>query len=155
MAVFEWLEATPLAVWVRGADTVWAFPMILTLHTFGLGLLVGASAVIDLRLLGIGQHVPLAPLRMLFRVMWAGFWLSLVTGSALFVAYATMRGTSPVFYAKLLFVCLGVSTVVLIRRTASDAPADVPAAAPVRLLALLSLVAWTAAITTGRLLAYL
>ena len=61
----------------------------------------------------------------------------------------------PVFYAKLLFVFLGVSSVVLIKRSVFDVPVDVAAAAPVKLLALLSLVAWTAAITTGRLLAYL
>ena len=155
MDVFGWVEAMPFSAWVRGADTIWAFPMILTLHTFGLGLLVGSSAVIDLRLLGICGRFPLAPLRVLFRVMWTGFWLSLLTGSMLFAAYATMRGSSPVFYAKLLFVFLGVSSVVLIKRSVFDVPVDVAAAAPVKLLALLSLVAWTAAITTGRLLAYL
>jgi len=153
--MFEWLEATSLSVWVREAQTIWAFPMILTLHTFGLALLVGGSVVIDLRLLGIGRQMPVAPLRMLFRVVWAGFWLSLITGSTLFAAYATMRGTSPVFYAKLLFVALGVSTVVLIRRAVFDVPAEIAAAGSVKLMALLSLAAWTAAITTGRLLAYL
>ena len=153
--MFEWLEATSLSVWVREAQTIWAFPMILTLHTFGLALLVGGSVVIDLRLLGIGRQMPVAPLRMLFRVVWAGFWLSLITGSTLFAAYATMRGTSPVFYAKLLFVALGVSTVVLIRRAVFDVPAEIAATGSVKLMALLSLAAWTAAITTGRLLAYL
>ena len=155
MTALGWLEATSCATWLREADTIWAFPMVLTLHTFGLGLLVGSCAVIDLRLLGICGHIPLAPLRVFFRVMWAGFWLSLVTGLSLFAAYATMRASSPVFYAKLLFVCLGVSTVVLLRRHVCDAPSNVPAVVPVKLLAVLSLAAWTAAITAGRLLAYL
>ena len=155
MAVFGWLEATGFSSWLRESDTIWAFPMVLTLHTFGLGLLVGSSAVIDLRLLGIAGHMPLAPLRVFFRVLWAGFWLSLVTGLSLFAAYATTRGSSPVFYAKLVFVSLGVSTVVLIKRSVFDGPSGGPAAVPVKLLALLSLVSWTAAITAGRLLAYL
>ena len=154
MTALGWLEATSFATWLREADTIWAFPMVLTLHTLGLGLLAGSCAVIDLRLLGVCGHIPLAPLRVFFRVMWTGFWLSLVTGSSLFAAYATMRASSPAFYAKLLFVSLGVSTVVLIKRNVFDAPSGVPVV-PVKLLAVLSLAAWTAAITAGRLLAYL
>ena len=43
MAVLNWLEATGLSTWVREGESIWAFPTILTLHTFGLGLLVGAN----------------------------------------------------------------------------------------------------------------
>lgn len=155
MAVLEWLEASGLATWVREGETIWAFPTILTLHTFGMGLLFGLSAVIDLRLLGIGRRLPLPPLRSLFSVMWAGFWLNLVTGALLFAADATRRGTDVLFFTKLLFVAIGVATVVLIKRTAFDAPPEpVAAGPPVKLLAGLSLLAWTVAVTAGRLLAY-
>jgi len=41
-------------------------------HTFGLALLVGANAVVDLRLLGVARAIPLAPLKRLFRIMWIG-----------------------------------------------------------------------------------
>jgi len=155
MALYEWLEATSLSTWVREGETIWAFPTVLTLHTFGLGLLVGASAVMDLRLLGIGRRMPIAPLRSLFSLMWGGFWLNLVTGTMLFAADATKRGTSGLFLAKLLFVALGVATMVLIKRSVFDAPADPETAAPnVKLQAFLSLIAWVAAIVAGRLLAY-
>ena len=89
MELFAWLESSALSTWVSEADTVWAYPTVLTLHTLGLGVLVGASAVVDLRLLGIAHRIPLGPMRSLFRFMWIGFWINAVTGSMLFAADAT------------------------------------------------------------------
>jgi hypothetical protein len=155
MAVLAWLEASSLSTWVREGETIWAYPTILTLHTFGMGLLVGCSIVISLRLLGIGGRLPIAPLRSMFTVMWGGFWLNLITGSLLFAADATRRGVDPLFITKLVFVAIGVSTIVLIRRTVFDAPdANAAAAASGKTLGILALTAWTAAVTSGRLLAY-
>jgi hypothetical protein len=155
MDLFTWLEGSALSIWVREAPTIWAFATILTLHTFGMGVLVGASAVLDLRLLGIGRTVPLAPLRSLFPVMWAGFWLNLVTGSVLFAADASSRGTQWLFFWKLLFVATGVATMILIKRHVYDANADpVVVSSTTKRLAALSLLVWVAAITAGRLLAY-
>jgi hypothetical protein len=155
MDLLTWLEASAFSTWVREAPTIWAFSTILTVHTFGMGVLVGASAMLDLRLLGIGRTMPLGPLEGLYRIMWAGFWLNLLTGSALFAADATSRGTQWLFFVKMLFVITGVVAMVLIRRQVYGArtdPATVPGAA--RSLAAVSLVAWVAAITAGRLLAY-
>jgi hypothetical protein len=155
MAVLAWLEASSLSTWVREGETIWAFPTILTLHTFGMGLLVGCSVVISLRLLGIGRRLAIAPLRALFPMMWGGFWLNLVTGTLLFAADATKRGTDPLFMTKLVFVAIGVAAMVLMRRNVFDAPDEGAAAVPSgKTLAMLSLAAWTAAVTTGRLLAY-
>ncbi|MBI4887403.1 MAG: hypothetical protein HY824_09935 [Acidobacteria bacterium] len=155
MAFLMWLESSGFSTWVREGESIWAFPTILTLHTFGMGLLAGTSVVVDLRLLGIGRRVPLEPLRPLFSVMWGGFWLNLVTGSMLFAADATKRGTSTFFLAKLVFVAIGVWAMVLIKRSVFDAPADSAAAASAKRLAWMSILAWTAATTAGRLLAYI
>ena len=156
MAALTWLEATGLSRWVRESPSLWAFPTILTLHTFGLGLLVGASTVVNLRLLGIGRRMPMAPLSALFNVMWIGLAINAITGSLLFAADATARGTSLLFLAKLVCVAFGIATIVLIKRTVFDDPAgDTASVAAGRRLAVLSLLAWTAAITSGRLLAYL
>jgi hypothetical protein len=156
---FTWLEGSAFSTWVREAPTIWAFSTILTLHTFGMGVLVGASSLLDLRLLGIGRTMPLGPLESLYRIMWAGFWLNLVTGSMLFAADATSRGTQWLFFVKMVFVVTGVATMVLIRRNVYGT-ASARAAEPIvvngtaRSLAALSLVAWALAITAGRLLAY-
>ena len=79
----EWLstiEQSGLATWVRESGSIWSYPTILTLHTLGLGILVGTNAILDLRLLGWGRRLPLADLDMLFKPMWAGFALNAVTG---------------------------------------------------------------------------
>ena len=155
MDLFSWLEGSSLAVWVREAPTIWAFATIITMHTFGMGVLVGASAVLDLRLLGIGRTIPLGPLSSLYRVMWFGFWLNLVTGTLLFVADATTRGTQLLFLVKMIFVVAGVVTMVHIRRHVHGGNAEpTVVSATAKRLAVVSLAAWVLATTTGRLLAY-
>jgi hypothetical protein len=155
MDLYTWLETTALATWVREAPTIWAYATILTLHTFGMGVLVGASMVLSLRLLGVGGTVPLMPLRILFRVVWVGFSVNLATGAMLFMADASGRGTQALFFTKLLFVATGVVSVILIERNVYGGNTDPPVvSATAKRLAFLSLVAWVAAITAGRLLAY-
>ena len=150
-----WLQETALSTWIREANTLWAFPGILTIHTMGLALLVGAAAVLDLRLLGIGGRLPLGPMQDLFRLMWIGLALNAVTGTLLFAADATRRGTSVFFLVKLSFVAVGIVTMVLIRRNVYGPKGDpVRPTATARRLAVTSLVVWAAAITAGRLLAY-
>jgi hypothetical protein len=155
MDLFSWFENSSLAVWVREAPTIWAFATIITLHTFGMGVLVGASAVLNLRLLGMGTGIPLGPMETLYRVFWSGFWLNLVTGTVLFIADATSRGTQWLFFVKMGFVILGVVLTVRIRRMvfgATSQPTEVSAS--VKRLALAALVVWVLATTSGRLLAY-
>ena len=156
MDFFTWLEVSALATWVREAPTIWAYATVLTLHTFGMGVLVGASVVLSLRLLGVGGAMPLAPMRLLFQVVWVGFWINLATGTLLFMADASTRGTQLLFIVKLMFVAVGVAAVVQIERRLYSANTDLAAAVSgtVRGLAFLSLVAWVVAITAGRLLAY-
>jgi hypothetical protein len=154
MDLYTWLESTGLATWVREAPTIFAFPMVITLHTFGLGVLVGASLIINLRLLGFAPGIPAIQLRSLYPVMWAAFTLNLVTGCMLFTADANSRGTSLLFLVKMLFVVGGVYTMVRIKRDLLVDGASPAAGAVARGYAVVSVVAWAAAIVTGRLLAY-
>ena len=153
--MFEALQNTGVSTWIREANSLMAFPGILTLHTMGLGVLVGAAVVLDLRLLGMGGRVPLAPMRDLFRLMWIGFVINAVTGTLLFAADAVRRGTSLFFLTKLLLVACGVVTMVLIKRDVFGPNADpMRPSTMAKRLALASLLIWSAAITAGRLLAY-
>lgn len=151
-----WVEATALPTWVRDSDSIWAYPTVLTLHTFGLAIVVGTSAVLSLRLIGAGGRLPLSRLRALFPVLWAGFWINAVTGWLLFAADAAAKGSSRLFAAKLLFVAAAiVPMLVLERGHYYRADADLAiVTGTARLLAACSLGAWVAAITAGRLLAY-
>jgi len=155
MNLFTWLEGSSMSVWVREAPTIWAFATIITLHTFGMGVLVGASSVINLRLLGFGRSIALGPLSTLYRVFWGGFWLNLVTGSVLFCADATSRGTQWLFFCKMAFVITGVFLTVRLRREVYGENAEPTAVSgTARQLALVSFAVWVLATTSGRLLAY-
>jgi len=155
MDFYVWLEGRAVSTWVREASTLWGYPTILTLHTLGMAALVGTSAVLSLRILGVGGTIPLASLRVLFRVVWVGWWVSFVTGALLFGADASTRGTQGLFLVKLLVVAAGIAIVVLIRRHGYGPSADqVVVSRTARRLAVVLLLAWVVAITAGRLLAY-
>jgi hypothetical protein len=157
MEFLSQLEATRFATWVREAPTVWAYPSILFLHTVGLGFLVGGNVAIDLRLLGVARALPLAPLERLFPVMWAGFWVNALSGAVLLVADATTKLTNPVFAVKMALVGLGVVNMRWFKRALfhsrrDDDAGTLPGA---RLVAVTSLLIWTAATAAGRLMGYL
>jgi hypothetical protein len=151
------LEDSAFAQWVAGAPTIWAYPSILTFHTVGMGIVVGASAVLALRLLGVGRDVPVERLKVLFPPMWWGFWLNFVTGVVLFIAHAAEKATQEVFYVKLTLIALALVTVFRIKREMfpEGAVAAPPISSRVRKLAALSLILWAGAITAGRLMAYI
>ena len=150
--MLEWLESTELAVWVGQSPSVWSMPTILTLHTTGLAVLVGASWVLDLRLLGISRHIPLSAFRWVFPVVAFGLVVNVATGVMLFMKSATTWGTSIPFLIKMILVVASVVTVVPIR--AHVLRGDT-AGGSVRFWAIASILAWSAAVTAGRLLAYL
>ena len=149
------LEATGFASWLRESGSIWGYPTVLTLHTLGLGVLVGASTVIDLRLLGAAPRIPLEPLRRLFPIMWAGFWVNAISGVALFAADATTKGTTTVFLSKLVIIVAAVVVLLSIKKTVyGHGRAAENITVTVRALAAASLVLWLAAIATGRYMAY-
>lgn len=153
MGFLEWLQATSFAVWVAESDTVWGYPAILTLHTVGFAVLVGANLIVDLRLLGIAPDVPIRSLRSFFRPMWLGLGVNALTGATLFAAAATEKGVQTVFYVKLTLIALALLVLLRVRRTVIEAPPAVGTGT--RSLALASIVLWIGAITAGRLMAYL
>src|SRR5688572_28594722 len=111
-----WLEGTRFAMWLVQSDTIWAYPTVLTLHTVGLAMLVGASAAVDLRLLGFGRKLPVSALINSFPIMWTGFWINAISGVMLFAGDATTKGTTTIFQVKLGLIALGVINIFLIKR---------------------------------------
>lgn len=156
MAVLVWLESLPLSVWVHESPSVWAQPTVLTLHTMGMGVLVGASWVLDLRLLGINRNVPLSAFRWVFPAVTVSLLVNLLTGILLFVGRATTWGTSIPFFIKMCLVVASAATLLPLRSYVlhSD-PQQREVSGNARLLAIASILAWSGAITVGRLLAYL
>ena len=155
MSVFRALQDSPFTDWLLGSDSIWTYPFVLTLHTAGLAVLVGASIIIHLRLLNVGRAIPQERLRVLFRFVWAGFAVNLVTGLMLFATQAADRIADPVFGVKLGSIALALWAGVVARRRIIDAP-DGASLGPrrVRWLAAGGLALWVVAIVTGRLMAY-
>ena len=154
MDVLASLEGSGFGTWLRESGSIWAYPAVLTLHTMGMGVLVGASAVIDLRLIGFAPQIPLAPLGRLFPIMWGGFWVNAITGVALFVADATTKGTTTVFMAKLAIIVVAVIVLFDIKRRVYGANETAVVTPGARALAAASLALWFLAIVTGRYMAY-
>jgi hypothetical protein len=156
MEMLAALQASPLSTWVREASTIWAYPTVLTLHTIGLGVLVGVNAAVDLRVLGFGTRIPLEPMEKFFPAMWAGFWVNAVTGFLLFAADPIEKGTTVLFAIKLGLVVAGVVLMVALRRALYRKTAERPLSVshPAKAFAAASLFVWVTATAAGRMMAY-
>jgi hypothetical protein len=155
MGVLAWLESTSLAIWVHESPSIWAQPTVLTLHTMGMAVLVGASWMLDLRLLGIGRSAPMSAFRWVFPAVKVSLIVNVATGVLLFMHRATTWGTSIPFLIKMALVVASVATLMPLRSYVFRSPEQGEIDGRTRLLALASILAWTGAVTAGRLLAYL
>jgi hypothetical protein len=155
MEVFRSLQNSAFTDWFLGSESIWTYPTVLTLHTVGLAMLVGASLIVHLRVLQIGTALPLARLRPLYRVIWAGFIINLASGTVLFITEAADRVVDPIFYAKLASIGLALWLGVSVKRRVVDPEEVAPQqVATSRALAAASIGLWAVAIVTGRLMAY-
>lgn len=154
---FSWLQQTSIGTGIR--ESLWLFPILYTLHIFGVVLLVGATATLDLRMLrAILRDQPVAAIADLL-LPWAkaGFAMQVLTGALLFVAQAEDLWHNPAFLLKMLGVLLAGLNVLIFHNTAfrnvrewrPDAP---PAAA--RISAVVSLVCWFGIVAMSRLIAF-
>jgi len=152
----HWLEETQFSVWVRESPSIWAFPVVLLLHTIGMGLCVGVNAGINLRILGLAPGMRLAPMQRYLPILWLGFWVNAVTGTILVVQDAYSKMHNPDFYVKMIFIALALVNLKMLRTRVLDSPNvdKEPMSTNAKVLALTSLFCWTGAITAGRLLAY-
>jgi hypothetical protein len=157
LAVPEFLQTVEqgaFSTWIRESPSVFAYYFFLLFHTFGLSLVVGTNAVVDLRILGVAPGIPLKPLKRLFGIMWVGFGTNVLTGAVLLIAYPTKAFTNPVFYAKLSFIALAVITMrmIQVRVFGDDSLSEVAMIAKGKKIVVLSLVFWICAIAAGRLI---
>jgi len=90
MDVFEWLEATPLAVYIRQSHLL--YPAIEIIHIAGFIILTGSAFLFDIRLLGVSKKIPVTDLarhllpwsrRSLLMVVPSGFLLFMTQATSL------------------------------------------------------------------------
>ena len=155
MNIFTDLQQSAVGTWVRESPSLLGYPTFLFLHTVGLGLLVGTSVAISLRILGFGRRTALSPMVKVYPLTYLGFWISFVSGFALWLADAELWSRDILFYIKLGFVVLGMITVRMIRKRVLDRHDADPLPREAKFFAVTSLLLWLCAITAGRLTAYI
>lgn len=156
MDMLVWFEKLALSVWVR--ESLFGYPIVLTLHAIGMAAVVGVITVINLRLLGAIESVPLFLLVQLLPLVWAGFAVNAATGLLLFLADAVTLSTNPAFLSKLSAILAGFLIALALRREVRlNAHRRVSGATMPRrakLLSAASLFVWCTAIALGRYTAY-
>jgi len=155
-SIFRAIEQTGLSVWIRESDSFLAYWLILTFHAIGMGLLVGASVLVDFRILGLPPDLPIAPVKNLYRFIWIGFWIQVASGVLLLIAYPTKSLTNPDFYLKLAMIAAALVLMQKLRKNVFSDPglSETTMMAKGRAFAIWSLILWVGAVTAGRLLAY-
>ena len=156
LSIFKAIEETGLSIWIRESSSVFSFWFILSMHAIGMGLLVGASVLIGLRILGFAPDLPLAPLKRFYRFIWVGFWIQVASGILLLIAYPTKSLTNPLFYVKLTLIGFAIASMQMLRNRvfADSSLSEAAMMAKGRVAAICSLIFWVGAVTAGRLLAY-
>jgi hypothetical protein len=154
--MFVWLETTPIAQLV--ALSLWAYPVLLSLHIIGLAIVVGIFSMRDLRLLGIAHGVEPTAFISLGKLAWIGFTINALSGILLFTSQATIFITSIPFLSKISFIIVGMVLAVIIQARLSNLLVDDRYINSVdrttRFLAAISMSLWIGAIIAGRLIAY-
>ena len=104
--LMEWLQATPLAVFIH--QTKWAFTTIEVVHVLAISLVIGSIAIVDLRLLGLAStRRPFTDLaREVLPWTWTAFVLAVVAGLLLFISQATQYFASTMFWIKMSLMAL-------------------------------------------------
>jgi len=148
--IYQAMENTQFATWIRESGSIWAYPIVLSLHAIGMGMLVGFNWAIDFRLLGFAPQVPLLSMERFLPWAWWGFWINAISGIVLTFADATTKMTSWVFGVKMASIFVAVYILIEIKKRVF-----VKQISDGKVLAAFSLALWAFAITSGRLMAYI
>lgn len=118
IALCHWLEATSVGSTI--AQSAWMFPAIESIHMFGIVTVVGATSILDLRLMGLSLKDDTVSSVADGTLRWAlyGFALMLVTGGLMFVSEASRCYTNTGFRWKMLLIALAGVNALLFHFTA-------------------------------------
>ena len=143
------IEAWPLAAAIR--HSVWAYPLLETIHIAAFAVLFGSLMLLELRVFGMRRTVPLVPLAGLaVPTALVAFVIAATAGLLMLISSATEIVPNTAFQVKLgLILIVGLNALWFHRRGSLELHDGVAKAQ-----ALLSLLLWTGVILAGRLIAY-
>jgi len=154
----QWLHDTQFSNVMR--DSIWAEPIVETIHVLTLTLFLGFAVLLDLRLLGIclRRRKVSEVLGQLNPFLFVGFAIMVISGLLLF------SGDPPAFWGtfffkiKMVFLILAGLNVLIFNATIGrkvaewDLAPKTPRAA--KIAAVISIVLWVAIVAAGRAIAY-
>jgi hypothetical protein len=158
-AFCAWLENSQFGTAIH--QSLWLFPLIETLHLFGVVLLVGATSALDLRLIGLTlkeQPVSKTAGRLL-PWAWAGLTIQVATGFCLFASEATRCWENNAFRIKMVMLVLAGLNALIFHQTVYRRVAiwDEARVTPVgaKLAGCCSILLWFGIVAAGRWIAFL
>ena len=156
--LFEWLESTSLAEYIRHSHLL--YPVIEIIHIIGFVFLAGSAFLFDFRLLGISGRIPVTDLaRHLLPWSRRSLLLVLPSGILLFMTQATSLAYNKIFWTKLILITLAFINAGYFHRYTFRSVETwnhlQPTTPQAKAAGIISIVLWTGVITCGRFLAYL
>jgi hypothetical protein len=150
----SWLGSTPFAQWL-GAST-WRIAWLLSIHLFGLTLLLGSVLVVSLNLLGLFQYrKPARRLRREVRpVLLTGLALSVITGALVFTGGAGPYYEGYWFRLKMVLLAVTLLFHFTVYRAVSTAPEGRLSVGIYRLTGVCMLLLWFGVAWAGRAIAF-
>lgn len=147
--LFALLEASDLATFLRGSFI--AYPIVNAAHILAIGALVTCAALMDLRILGLGQALPMRLVLDIVRpITGMALLAAVVTGGLLFSVRPLEYASNPAFLVKLALVIAAI-----VNATFYTLLADRLASMLRKGLAILSLILWVLAAVSGRFIGFL
>jgi len=154
----QWLESTHGSIALH--ESIWAYPIVESVHVLTLCLFLGLTVMLDLRLLGVTM-VRTPASEVVSRLLpWTivGFVVMVTTGALLFFAIPVKTYLNVFFRIKVVFLLLAGLNVAVFQGTISRSMDqwDMDRVPPfrARLAAGVSLVLWAGIVVAGRMIAY-
>jgi len=153
-----WLHDTSFGTVIR--ESVWAEPIVETIHVLTLGVFLGFVMLLDLRLLDLVlRRTPVSTVfRQLNPWLFGSFGIMIVTGVTLFSGDPVLFYGTIFFKLKMLMLLAAALNVVVFSFTVGRTMMqwDVLPATPrgAKITGILSLVLWIAVVACGRGIAY-
>ncbi len=141
-------------------DSLWLFPVIETLHIFGIISLVGGTSILDLRLMGLTfRDEPVTKLaRRFLPWAWFGFIVQVVTGFFMFASEAVKMYDNWAFKLKMLLILVAGLNAFVFHMLSKDSVKrwDNDPIAPLyaRIAGATSILLWFGIVAAGRWIAY-
>ncbi|QCI67298.1 hypothetical protein [Phreatobacter stygius] len=147
------LEASALGHAAR--HSAWLFTLANLLHVLGAALLVGAIAVLDIKLIAARDAAIASTARVAIPLAVIGVLLQVPTGLILLAVEARALGQNPAFYAKMAFIAVAIVNLAAFHLRFGRDLWSGHALAGTRPHGLISLGAWVSTLLAGRMIAYL